>query len=149
MKNYPYIRAHGALMGSNAQFIEDEVAEARRLRAPKDAFTVDPIRTLRDLDGKSTIAGITCEKRPDCVDNLGSIHRSPEQAQFANRRNNATGVTGKAPMTREEAQSVVAQMRDETNVVAQRRLLKLALGPFGNLTPEAADVYRARLAQIS
>lgn len=54
----------------------------------------------------------------------------------------------KAPMTADEARENVAAMERETPKPAQRRLLQAALGGFGNLTEEAREVYKQRLAQI-
>ena len=48
-------------------------------------------------------------------------------------------------MTRETAENLVAAMVAETPRNARIALLKLALGPFGNLTDAAKDVYRAQL----
>ena len=57
---------------------------------------------------------------------------------------------GLHPMTAAEAASIVSEMIDAgTPKPAQRRLLDLALGPFGNLSDEAKHVYRDRLAQLS
>lgn len=54
----------------------------------------------------------------------------------------------KPPMTREEAQENVAEMMRHTPRDAMRRLLQLALGPLGNLSDDARDVYRAALAKL-
>lgn len=54
----------------------------------------------------------------------------------------------KAPMTAAEARKNIIAMKAETPVSAMRRLLKLALGPVGNLSPEARSIYEAALRQI-
>ncbi len=73
MAAYPYIRAHGALMGSNPSYIDDQIAKARRLRAPAGTFTfkrpygqldgpIDVPVTIEDLEGGITLAGVTAER---------------------------------------------------------------------------------------
>lgn len=52
----------------------------------------------------------------------------------------------KPPMTADEARENIAAMRAETPVNAMRRLIKLALGPLGNLSDEAKAIYREALA---
>ena len=52
----------------------------------------------------------------------------------------------KPPMTAEEARENVSAMMAETEPAARRRLMKLALGPLGNLSDDAKAVYRAALA---
>lgn len=54
------------------------------------------------------------------------------------------------PLDASEAYSVIeAMVAERTSKAAQRRLLKLALGPCGNLDDDAKAVYRARLQQLS
>ena len=40
-------------------------------------------------------------------------------------------------------------MKAETPLDAQKKLLEMALGGLGNLSPEARDVYAARLQELS
>lgn len=49
------------------------------------------------------------------------------------------------PMTADEARESVAAMRRDTEPRAMRRLLTVALGPFGNLTDEARIIYAVAL----
>lgn len=51
----------------------------------------------------------------------------------------------KPPMTANEARANIAAMRAETSRNAMRRLIQIALGPLGNLSPEAQAVYREAL----
>lgn len=48
MSNYPYIRAHGRLMGSNTEWIGREVERARADKAPADAvyYSIDRERWI-------------------------------------------------------------------------------------------------------
>lgn len=55
----------------------------------------------------------------------------------------------KAPMTATEARENIDAMDAETPIPAMRRLLTLALGPIGNLSPAAREIYAAKLAEIS
>lgn len=48
----------------------------------------------------------------------------------------------KAPMTADEARANIAEMRANTKPAAMRRLIAIALGPLGNLSEEAKEVYR-------
>jgi hypothetical protein len=41
MSNYPYIRAWGRLLHSHEYYIESQIADARRERAPADAIYYD------------------------------------------------------------------------------------------------------------
>lgn len=54
-----------------------------------------------------------------------------------------------APMTGETAQSVVNTMRDQTSEASQKAMLRLALGPHGNLGRIARQIYAARLAYLN
>ena len=58
-------------------------------------------------------------------------------------------MTRKPPMTATEAADVVSQMRRYTKPDAAARLMRTALGPLGNLSDEAREVYRAELARMS
>lgn len=51
----------------------------------------------------------------------------------------------KPPMTEAEARENVAAMMAETEPMARRKLIRLALGPLGNLSEAAKAVYRAAL----
>ena len=55
-------------------------------------------------------------------------------------------MTRKTPMTAHEAEENIAAMRAETPTNAMKRLIKLALGPLGNLSDEAKAIYREALA---
>jgi len=57
--------------------------------------------------------------------------------------------TRKPPMTAEEARDNVSEMYAHTDQRAAVRLMRMALGPIGNLTDEARDVYRAALAKLT
>jgi hypothetical protein len=48
-------------------------------------------------------------------------------------------------MSASEARANVAAMLRETPANARKRLLQVALGPLGNLSPEARDIYTAAL----
>lgn len=50
-----------------------------------------------------------------------------------------------APMTAEQARAIVAEMRAETRDKPAIRLMRHALGPLGNLSEAARDVYRAEI----
>ena len=51
-----------------------------------------------------------------------------------------------APMTGEKATSLMATFeRDTKDKAARVKLLRMALGPLGNLTPEAKAVYQSQL----
>ena len=52
-------------------------------------------------------------------------------------------MTRKPPMTADEARKNIAAMRADTPVNAMRKLIEIALGPHGNLSEAAKDVYRA------
>lgn len=54
-------------------------------------------------------------------------------------------ITNRKPMSADEARQNVTLMRDETAKAARIMLLKLALGPVGNLTDEARKVYEDAL----
>lgn len=62
---------------------------------------------------------------------------------------NKTVFHRRQPMTEQEAIEGVSIMAKETPVAAQRALLRAALGPIGNLSEEAKEVYRQRLEEIS
>lgn len=49
------------------------------------------------------------------------------------------------PMTAQEARDNIAAMLKETPAPAMQRLIRVALGPLGNLSEEARAVYRAAL----
>ena len=53
------------------------------------------------------------------------------------------------PMTRAEAEQNIAAMLAKTPRNAMRALLRHALGPIGNLSDDAREVYRAALADIT
>ncbi len=55
----------------------------------------------------------------------------------------------KPPMTADEARENVAEMSAHTDPRAAVRLMAIALGPLGNLTDEARDVYRAAIAKAT
>lgn len=55
----------------------------------------------------------------------------------------------KLPMTATEAQNYIEEIRHATKPSVQRFILKTALGPLGNLTNEAREVYRARLDNLN
>ncbi len=55
----------------------------------------------------------------------------------------------RTPMTRDQAVDNVDTMKAETPLDAQKKLLEMALGGLGNLSPEARDVYAARLQELS
>lgn len=52
------------------------------------------------------------------------------------------------PMTATEARENIDAMKAETPINAQRALLKSALGPVGNLSDAAREIYAARLAEV-
>ena len=54
-------------------------------------------------------------------------------------------MTRKPPMTADEARSNIAAMRAETPANAMKRLIKVALGPLGNLSDEAKAIYSEAL----
>ena len=54
-------------------------------------------------------------------------------------------MTRKPPMTADEARENISEMRAETPASAMRKLVKMALGPLGNLSEEAKAVYREAL----
>lgn len=54
-------------------------------------------------------------------------------------------MTRKPPMTADEARTIIAEMRADTPKNAMRAVIKIALGPVGNLTDEARAVYREAL----
>lgn len=54
-----------------------------------------------------------------------------------------------APMTGETAQSVIDTLRDQTSETSQKAVLRLALGPHGNLGKTAREIYAARLAELT
>ena len=56
--------------------------------------------------------------------------------------------TSKSPMTAAEAIENVSKMKLETQPNAMKRLLKLALGPFGNLSEDAVTVYKIALKEM-
>ena len=51
----------------------------------------------------------------------------------------------KPPMTEQEARDNIAAMRKETPRNAMLRIINLALGPMGNLSPEARAIYQEEL----
>jgi hypothetical protein len=51
-------------------------------------------------------------------------------------------------MTADQAREVICEMQRKTSKKSAKRLLTLALGPAGNLSDEARDVYRAELERI-
>jgi hypothetical protein len=53
------------------------------------------------------------------------------------------------PMTAAEARANVFEMRQHTTRNAAVKLLMLAIGPRGNLTDGARDIYRAELARLT
>lgn len=53
------------------------------------------------------------------------------------------------PMTRKQAVFNVEALKREAPLDAQKKLLEMALGGLGNLSPEARDVYAARLQELS
>jgi hypothetical protein len=55
----------------------------------------------------------------------------------------------KPPMTADEARAVVADMRGVTHPKAAARMMQIALGPLGNLTDGAREVYRAAIAKAT
>lgn len=55
----------------------------------------------------------------------------------------------KPPMTEAEARENVARMICETNPRARRLVLRVALGPHGNLSDGAKAVYRGALAALA
>jgi len=57
--------------------------------------------------------------------------------------------TRKPPMTADEARENAAAMSAQTDPRAAVRLMRLALGPLGNLTDGARDVYRAAIAKAT
>ena len=57
--------------------------------------------------------------------------------------------TRKPPMTAEEARAVIAEMRGVTQPKAAVRMMQIALGPLGNLTDGAREVYRAAIAKAT
>lgn len=56
--------------------------------------------------------------------------------------------TGKAPMNRTEAIENVEAMKRDTEQAAMIKLIKLALGPLGNLSHEAQQVYKTALDDL-
>ena len=50
-----------------------------------------------------------------------------------------------APMTAETAREIGAEMQRKTSKRARVGMLRFALGPLGNLSPEAREVYAAAL----
>lgn len=52
------------------------------------------------------------------------------------------------PMTADEAAENVASMKAETPRDAQERLIRMALGPIGNLSDAARKIYEARLQEL-
>ena len=54
-------------------------------------------------------------------------------------------MTRKPPMTAQEARDNIAAMRKDTPRPAMLRLIKLALGPMGNLSPAARAIYQEAL----
>lgn len=50
-------------------------------------------------------------------------------------------MTRKPPMTEAEARENIAAMMVETQPAARNKLIRLALGPLGNLSDEAKSVY--------
>ncbi len=54
----------------------------------------------------------------------------------------------KKPMTKTEAVEIIATMKRETPVNAQKRLIEMAIGGFGNLSDDAKAVYSARLFEM-
>lgn len=58
-------------------------------------------------------------------------------------------MTGRpSPMNAETAIQNIADMKRETSNRSQIAMLRLALGPMGNLSCEAAAIYRQRLAEL-
>ena len=55
----------------------------------------------------------------------------------------------KPPMTADEARAAVADMRGVTHPRAAVRMMQTALGPLGNLTDGAREVYRAAIAKAT
>lgn len=55
----------------------------------------------------------------------------------------------KAPMTAQEARDNVAEMIRNTSKRARAAMLRLALGPLGNLSEEARKVYALQLHKDS
>lgn len=51
----------------------------------------------------------------------------------------------KAPMTKAEAMENIAEMRSKTPRKAMAALIRMALGPHGNLSEDAKEIYRAAL----
>jgi hypothetical protein len=60
---YPFIRAYGRLVHSNASYISDEVQQAQRSNAPADAWSYDTDaakwRTIRDLEVAAATGNVT------------------------------------------------------------------------------------------
>ena len=54
-------------------------------------------------------------------------------------------MTRKTPMTAIEASENIAAMKSNTKPAAMKRLIQIALGPLGNLSEEAKEVYRSAL----
>ena len=54
----------------------------------------------------------------------------------------------KPPMTASEARQNIEAMERETPRNAMKRLLKLALGPAGNLSSGAREIYAKKLAEM-
>jgi hypothetical protein len=66
------------------------------------------------------------------------------------RANMANLFKTKLPMTKEEAITNIETMRRKTkDVKARIRVVKMALGPFGNLTDAAKNVYKDALLDKS
>lgn len=59
-----------------------------------------------------------------------------------------TTPASRPPMTEAEARENVAAMKAETPRNAQVRLLTIAVGPMGNLSAAAREVYAARLREL-
>lgn len=58
--SHPYILAYGRRMGSNMSYIQDELANARRRKAPKDAWSChieEDIKLARDLPHNTMLRG--------------------------------------------------------------------------------------------
>lgn len=79
MSDYPYIRAYGAINGSDASYIDEQVAKARRLKAASDTFAfvadaaggLDYPLTLAMLEASpygQTVSGVTAYRLRKAVE---------------------------------------------------------------------------------
>jgi len=80
-----------------------------------------------------------------CRKNVGNKPRGDKQMTDAFD----TMFPRRPPMTAGEARAVVAEMQAQTRPAAAVRLLMLAIGPAGNLTDEARNVYCAELDRLT